>query len=308
MFCVSMSRKIAKIDEKIIKLNDWLLHKMLRGRWKRSSNQRLRTWYHYKHYGYLLDEYRDAQIPSGKNEGPIWMFWWQGIDSMPPIVHKCYELANRHAPKNHPVKLLTKDNFEEYVRIPKYILDKLANGKITLTHFSDIVRMSLLFEYGGLWMDATLYTASCLPERLFSQPFFSVRTPKKGDWVSRCLWTGFFMGGIKGHPLFGFVRQMFYDYWREHDELLDYFLIDLAIVMAYDNLPQIHESIDGGVWKTDKLFIPQSNIDKFVDVDRYNQLIQEWPFFKMTYRDYFGKLIADKQNGKYTWYGYMLAN
>ncbi len=299
---------LGMIDVCLVKCSDWLLKKILRGKWRRSSNQRMRSWYFRKHYGYLLDEYKDKVLPTDKNEGPIWMFWWQGLETMPPIVRKCYNLAVVHAPREHPVVLLTKENYREYVYIPEYVLEKVESGIITLTHFSDILRMALLFEYGGLWMDATLYSAAAIPEKLFSKNFFSVRTPKEGDWVSRCLWTGFFMGGVKKHPLFGFVRQLFFDYWKDHDELLDYFLIDLAIVMAYDNLPQIRKSIDEGVWKTDKLFVPQSNIDKPVDLNRYHEILNEWSFFKMTYRDYFGKLIADKQNGQYTWYGYMLSH
>lgn len=300
-----MSRKI---DASIVKISDWLLKKILRGKWTRGSNQRMRSWYFYKHYGYLLEKYHDTVIPVGKNDGPIWMFWWQGLDAMPPIVRKCYDLACAHAPENHPVILLTQQNYSQNVHIPEFILEKVKSGVITLTHFSDILRMSLLYEHGGLWMDATLYTAGKIPEKVFEQGFFSVRTPKEGDWVSRCLWSGFFMGGVKGHPLFGFVQQLFFDYWKDHDELLDYFLIDLAIVMAYDHIPQIQKSIDEGVWKTDKLFVPQSNIDRFIDVNRYHEILKEWTFFKMTYRDYFGKLISEKQNGQYTWYGYMLSH
>lgn len=296
------------IDASLVKCSDWLLKKILRGKWRRGSNQPMRSWFFRKHYGYLLDEYKVSVLPTRKNDGPIWMFWWQGVESMPPIVRKCYDLAVAHAPQAHPVVLLTKDNFTDYVQIPEYILKKVELGVITLTHFSDILRMALLYEHGGLWMDATLYSAATIPEKIFSKVFFSVRTPKEGDWVSRCLWTGFFIGGVKGHPLFGFVRQLFFDYWKDHDELLDYFLIDVAIVMAYDNIPQIRKSIDEGVWKTDKLYVPQSNIDKLIDIERYQEILNGWTFFKMTYRDYFGKLIADKQNGQYTWYGYMLSH
>lgn len=303
-----MNHKNKKADAFLVKLFDWILMKVLRGHWRRNSNQALRTWYHYRHYGYLIDKWRNNDVPSAQNNGPIWIFWWQGETSMPPMVKKCYELAKVHAPQNHPVVLLTKENYKQHVTIPKHIIDKVKSKTITLTHFSDIVRVSLLYEHGGLWMDATLYSAGAFPERLFEQSFFSVRTPDDGQWVSRCLWTGFFMGGIKGHPLFGFMRQLFFDYWKEHDELLDYFLIDLGIAMAYDNIPQIKQSVDDGVWNTDKLFVPEKNITKPIDIARYQSIIAEWPFFKMTYRDYFGKLMIKNPEGQYTWYGYMLTH
>lgn len=297
-----------KIDGALVKLSDWLLHKLLRGRWRRSSNQRMRSWYFRRHYGYLVEHYRQEPVPTTANEGPVWFFWWQGEATMPPIVRKCYELAKAHAPKAHPVVLLTEQNYADYATIPDYIINKVKAKTITLTHFSDILRVSLLCEHGGLWMDATLYVAKEMSEDIFSEPFFSVRTPDDGQWVSRCLWTGFFMGGTEGHPLFRFMRQLFFDYWREHDELLDYFLIDLGIAMAYDGIPQIRKSVDECAWHTDKLFVPQDNIAKPMDEERYQRMVEEWPFFKMTYRDYFGKLMVKNPEGQYTWYGYMLTH
>ena len=297
-----------KFDILLVKIVDLFLRKIKREHWTRGSNQRMRTWYFKKHYTYLLERYKTLDIPTEPNDGHIWMFWWQGENSMPPIVQKCYQLANVHAPKDHPVILVTKQNIQKYVSIPNYILEKVQRNIISLTHFSDILRMSLLWQYGGLWMDATMYTASDIPEKVFSNAFFSVRTPMDGEWVSRCLWTGFFMGGVKGHPLFGFVRQLFYDYWRNHNELLDYFLIDLGIVLAYDHITQIKKSVDDGVWFTDKLFYPQNHIDKPMDLQLYKSIVKEWPFFKMTYRDYFGKLVIRNEQGEYTWYGYMLTH
>ena len=296
-----------KFDIFLIKLSDWLLlHVLLREHYKRSSNQRMRTWYFYKHFSYIIEKYRNVPISTERNDGPIWFFWWQGEETMPPIVKKCYELANQHAPEGHPVILLTEKNYLQYTTIPTYIINKVEEKTISLTHFSDILRVSLLAENGGLWMDATLYTAGDIPQRLFEQQFFSVRTPDDGQWVSRCLWTGFFMGGVKNHPLFLFMQQLFFDYWRNHNELLDYFLIDLGILMAYDNIPAIKKSIDDGVWYTDKLFLPQNNIAKPFDAVLYQSILKEWHFFKMTYRDYFGKLQMFNQDGEETFYGHML--
>lgn len=296
------------IDASLVKGADWLLHKILRGRWKRSSNQWMRSWYFLRHYGYLIKQYQQEAIPTCANNGPIWFFWWQGEATMPPIVKKCYELAKTHAPQRHPIVLLTENNYADYANIPQFIVEKVKTKVITLTHFSDILRVTLLCEHGGLWMDATLYTAGNITEQVFQKAFFSVRTPNDGQWVSRCLWTGFFMGGTKGHPLFRFMNQLFIDYWAQHNELLDYFLIDLGIVMAYDHIPQIRQSVDEGVWMTDKLFVPQDNISQPMDVRRYETIIKEWPFFKMTYRDYFGKLMVKNSQGQYTWYGYMLTH
>ena len=76
---------------------------------------------------------------------PIWTCWWQGEEAMPDIVRACYNAMRLHA-DNHPVILITEKNYKEYVDMPEYIIRKLKDGTIDLTHFSDILRMMLLQE------------------------------------------------------------------------------------------------------------------------------------------------------------------
>ncbi len=294
------------LDIIIMKSKDYYLKKVLRGNYRRNSNQKTRSAYFLKYYSYLINRFKRKGIPQIANDGPIWMFWWQGEEAMPPIVQKCYMLAKKNAPVDHTIVLLTEKNYREYVDIPSYIIEKVRNKQITLTHFSDILRVSLLAEYGGLWMDATMFTTGPIPLEFFKKDFFSIRTPDDGQWVSRCLWTGFFMGGVKGHPLFQFMRDLFFDYWKEHTELLDYFLIDVGIVMAYDNIPLIRQSVDRGVWNTDQLFFLQKNISKPFNQEQFDHVLAQWSFFKVTYRDYFGKLVPYNEKGEETFYGYLL--
>ena len=94
-----------------------------------------------------------------ENNGNIWIFWWQGYDTAPLLVKKCIDSIIKNA-GNHPVILITKENWKNYADIPDYIIEKVEKGIITLTHFSDILRMSLVSEHGGLWLDATIFVSS----------------------------------------------------------------------------------------------------------------------------------------------------
>ncbi|GBG96545.1 capsular polysaccharide synthesis protein [Lactococcus termiticola] len=44
----------------------------------------------------------------------IWFFWWQGIDSAPPIVKKCLE-SIKHNSNGRTVVIVSKDNLDEYI-------------------------------------------------------------------------------------------------------------------------------------------------------------------------------------------------
>ena len=61
-----------------------------------------------------------------KENCPIWTMWYQGI------------IENR---AKHSVIIITKYNIDKYIKLPYYIMEKFNNNVITVTHFSDIVRM-----------------------------------------------------------------------------------------------------------------------------------------------------------------------
>ena len=100
-----------------------------------------------KHYGScFVNQEKEEHIPENFN---IYVFWWQGInESTPELVKTCIHLAQVNNP-NNKVIILTKDNFKDYSDIPDYILEKLDKGIITITHFSDILRASVLSKTGG---------------------------------------------------------------------------------------------------------------------------------------------------------------
>lgn len=69
---------------------------------------------------------------------------------MPEIVKMCYRTQVKYAESNNTkIILLSKDNICDYINIPQVILDKVERKIITLTHFSDIIRIYLLEQYGG---------------------------------------------------------------------------------------------------------------------------------------------------------------
>ena len=53
--------------------------------------------------------------------------------------------------------LLDENNLKEYVQIDEMVYQKKNKGIIGMALFSDIIRLSLLSAYGGIWCDATLF-------------------------------------------------------------------------------------------------------------------------------------------------------
>ena len=183
--------------------------------------------------------HKDNDIPA------IWTMWWQGTENLPDIVKICFSSVKKYC-GIHPVKVLTRENFRDYVNLPDYIFEKVDSGAMTLTHLSDITRFYLLYHYGGLWLDSTVYITNGIPESVFDAEYYSVkrRLTPKSTGVAQAKWTNFIHAAKKGGILCGFVLDFFLEYWRTQEKLIDYFLIDYAVKIAYDELPECRKIID----------------------------------------------------------------
>lgn len=259
-----------------------------------------------KEYATLIKKYSlSVQSVShpiiAKKEAPIWVCWWQGESQMPPIVRSCYQSLLENAGE-HPVRLITEESIDQYIQIPTYILQKVKKGNISFTHFSDIIRMALLYEHGGLWLDATIYVSRPLKDKIFDSPLFSVAPNIDTELVSQAKWSGFLLGGYPQEPLFGFVRDFFFEYWKKENRLIDYFLIDYAIYIIRQNSPYINVLLES-IPKHYKIFDMEQNLDKPYDKEYFTQLCHQQTFHKLNYKIKYTTYTADH---KQTIYGYLI--
>jgi len=74
-----------------------------------------------------------------KQSDTIWVLWFQGIENAPEVVKICYESLLKYCPQKNII-LLSEENLNDYISLPKYVEDKYQQGIISRTHYSDIVR------------------------------------------------------------------------------------------------------------------------------------------------------------------------
>lgn len=236
-------------------------------------------------YSYLLNRYRKASltIDTLQPNCPIWICWYQGEVNMPPIVKACINSIKKHA-KAHPIHIITSDNVTKYIQLPEYILKKVAKKQISLTHFSDIIRNNLLAQYGGIWLDATIYLTDELRE--WNLPFYSLKQdiPNDHTYVSEYKWTGFCMGGVKGNVINTFVSDFFNEYHKKESDLIDYFLIDYIISVGYRNIPSLKKLIDEIPPSNPFLYYLLQNLDKTYNPKNFKEIEQNTHIFKVTWK------------------------
>lgn len=123
-------------------------------------------------YTYVLNRQSTQRILSNPYPNKVWFYWSEGLEKAPKIVHICLKSIKQHIP-NMDIILLDKNNVKKYIKLPRHVVKKHNEGIICEAHFSDIVRVNLLNEYGGLWLDSTVFLTGAIPRDIFEAEFFA---------------------------------------------------------------------------------------------------------------------------------------
>lgn len=172
----------------------------------------------------------------------VWICWFQGMEQAPALVRKCYQSVKENMP-DHEMILITSENLQEYVQFPDYIIDKWRKGQITHTHMTDLLRLELLIRYGGLWLDATVFcSGKNIPDYMLHSDLFFFQCLKPGRDGHSHISSSWMISAKTNNKILMAVRELCYEYWKEHNRLIDYFLLH-DFVARYWNFIQKTGSI-----------------------------------------------------------------
>lgn len=191
-----------------------------------------------KKYGKLQSDFKlEKREGDSILQQMIWIFWWQGMDNAPLVVQKCYDSVKRNFP-DWKITVLTADNYQDYVSFPDYIEEKRNKGIISLTHFSDLMRLELLIKYGGLWLDATVFcTGHNIPRSILKSDIFVFQTQKPGADGHATLMSNWLIYAKANNHLLMSTQLLLYDYWKKSNQLIDYFLFHHFFTIASSRFP-----------------------------------------------------------------------
>lgn len=228
-------------------LDEWgcRLHFLKLSNWAHKKKDDWILQYLYDILEEVIIKYKDDDyIGEREGDASIWVCWWSGEENAPDLVKQCIK-SIRNNSGIHQVNIITKDTYKNFLSIPTYILDKVENNEMCIANFSDYLRASLLEKYGGLWLDATIFCSTKIPEEYFKIPFFTCKSdPVDCRYISQFRWTSFCLGGWKNNIFYRFFKEAFECYWKMEITAIDYLLVDYIIEIAYRNIPKIRQQID----------------------------------------------------------------
>lgn len=259
-----------------------------------------------EHLGHVVTRYQSEEaLPpsSDTTPPPVWSMWLQGEDNMPEIIKLCISSSSHHC-NSHPFRLITWDNFSDYITLPGYILERFRDGSMMTAHLSDIARIYLLANYGGLWLDASILTAGPIPEEIFTYDYCTIRrkTDTKCRNVSLLRWTTYLQAAKKGNILCRFVLDALLEYWKNYDTFIDYVMTDYIFALAYREIPSCRKLIDDVPMNNPAVENLRPLLNSEYNPELYEGLLSTTTFFKLTYKDKFFRDIE----GRETFYGHLI--
>ncbi len=208
----------------------------------------------------------------------IWTCWFQGRHVAPRLVQRCISSWEERNP-GWEVRCLDGYGIRRYIELPDF------NGKsITHTGLSDIVRLLLLQEYGGVWADATLFCNRPLEEWLdqyLQAGFFAFHRPGPDRELST-----WFLAAETNHNLVSRWLDWALAYWSDratadayhwfHYRFADACRADPAFARDWEAVPKVSAREPHGIQRAGLLQTDSAIIDSQVD----------WttPVFKLTYK------------------------
>ncbi len=289
-------RILKKLTKGVIKERLYDSDHALKGAW-------LRTHFSNSIYS-LVEQYNASSSKSSERLSSkcIWMFWWQANHQELPVIRTCIDSVKKHMPKDAELIILTKENLSQYCSIPEHIYQKLEAGIITLTHFSDIVRVTALSDRGGLWLDATIFATDDF-SYVFNEPFWSIKKPESSHkFVPRGRWTIYAIGSEPNSLVFYLMKELFSLYWAHYNVMIDYFLVDLFMNLLYESVEEVRILIDEVQPNNIHVLDMQDCMGKPWTSELVTELREETQLFKLSWK----QQVSPSIEGKQTLYGWLL--
>jgi hypothetical protein len=165
-----------------------------------------------------------------------------------------------------------------YLDIPGAVMDRRAFWD--LTKFSNIVRLMLLEQHGGTWMDATIFLGAPLPERVLETPFFVFRRAERATMMAN-----FFFHARAANPIVSAMRVAYERYWMTARVPGNYFMFHYifeAMILSSALLSPLWEAMP--IERSHPTFALARALDRRWRPERDKRMFLRSPVQKLTYK------------------------
>lgn len=177
-----------------------------------------------------------------KDSKIVWVCWLQGWELAPKTVNICLKSVREHILDGELI-LIDLRNISEYVTIDPFVNLSFKNGDISAANYTDFIRLMLLYEHGGLWVDATIFFTHDFRIGDIKNNFYSIRRQYDYPYVTRNLWSNFFIYSARGNKYFFYTYNVMLSALRSERKLINYFLMDHIFKFCFLNFSEFRHLV-----------------------------------------------------------------
>lgn len=170
----------------------------------------------------------EEEAQEGEFKRIIWWCWLQGYDQAPELVKSCYESLEKNM-SNYEIRILTEKTISQYVNLPQYIIDKYKSGVMGAAHYSDILRLEVLYRYGGVWVDSTVFCTDNKMDSIFQYSSLFVYQDLTSPDIVASNWL---ISARPNNRIISLTRKLLLEYWKDCNVIEHYYLFHLLFKWA----------------------------------------------------------------------------
>lgn len=218
-----------------------------------------------------------------EDENIIWQYWHEGEEKAPELIKKCLKSVRKFE-GDKKIIVLSFETIKNYVDLPQRYYDLVNSKKMPLAHFSDILRLYLLNQYGGLWIDSTIYLTDKIPFNIIDCNFFVPQKDETEDEQENAM-SCFLIRAKKGSANLMALKFALERYWADNDFVLNYFMFEHISTMLskfspckeeWEKMPALDAKITG---ELQKIMFEEFNLKSF------NDLKEKTGIHKLSYKN-----------------------
>lgn len=232
----------------------------------------------------------------------IWQYWHQNPKNAPKIINSCLNSVKKYM-DDYSINVLSLETIKDFVKLPKRYYDLLNRGKISVAHFSDILRLYLLNQYGGSWIDSTIFLTDRIPNNIMNSNFFVYQKNPLSDCFEDKMSCFFIKADKEKCFHIKYLKKILDSYWQNNDFAINYFMFEhISSILSDANENLKNEWQNMPVYYADELGILQKNFSNEFSAENWKNITDKTPIHKLTHK-------KDKCNfSENSFYNYIIKN
>ena len=233
-----------------------------------------------KKYAKELDSLYEEKTDYSNINKTVWVCWLQGYENAPEIVKACINSMYKWL-IGYKIEIINKENIFNYIDLPQHIIEKWEKGIISDTLFSDFIRLNVLYKYGGIWIDATVFFTGPLPQYINNSDFFMYRCNVYD--VTKFGESWFIKSEIKHNRILKLTLDLMNKYWKKENKIKDYFQMFIFMNIVINKYP---EDVSGMIKIPSTIpHMLQGYLNERFDIKTYESICSITNVHKLKYKD-----------------------